>query len=112
MSIFQLPTAEHVAWYCGCLTAVLLLNLACDAILKRRRSPFTREFWIYATITTVALFVDDRTRALINLAYIFWALWGRKFPWGGWKKKLGSNLSSLTEVAKAALQRQTSEAFS
>jgi hypothetical protein len=118
MRIFQLPTTEHLAWYFGALAFVAVINLAVRALLqvsfkiRLPITPFTRAFWVYAAVQTVALFVDDRTRILINLGYIAWAIWGDKIPWDGWKKKLAAKLSSLTEVAKASLQRQTNEAFS
>jgi hypothetical protein len=43
---------------------------------------------------------------------LLWFCIGRNLPWNRWKKQAGKKLSSLTEVAKAALQRQTAEAFS
>ena len=49
---------------------------------------------------------------IIMVAYVAWCIWGRWFPWDKMKKKLGSTISSMTEVAKASFQRQQSEAFS
>lgn len=48
----------------------------------------------------------------ICAAYVVWIFFGKNIPWDKLKKKLGSTISSLTEVAKASLQRQQSEAFS
>ena len=51
---------------------------------------------------------------LLPVVLVAYWLWINRdnFPWKKWKNKLGSKLSSLTEVAIAALKRQQSEAFS
>lgn len=48
---------------------------------------------------------------LVVVAYLLWEFRNR-IPWDKLQKKLGSKLSSLTEVAKVSLQRQQREAFS
>jgi hypothetical protein len=65
---------------------------------------------------TLYLVAIDSTRRdlhpFVMAAYAGWIFFGKKIPWDKMKKKLGSTISSLTEVARAALQRQQSEAFS
>lgn len=94
------------------------IAIASIALLRRWRVfPWTQEKPFDGFVSwLIFLGSMDCTRVDLHkweiVLYFAWAIFSALFPWDRWRKKLGSKLSSMTEVAKASFQRQQSEVFS
>lgn len=110
--IFHAPTLGGVAFVVLCLG----FSVAWNELLVWGFG-FRLTFWNrYRVVMICCLLINtvvrDDIRCILNLVFLIWQLWGTKFPWDKWGKRLKTKVSSLTDVATAALRRQQSEAFS
>lgn len=106
---FHHPHAADIAGSLLALTTIMFLRVALYRLGIRQD--------IYARLVPlVALCAAlDCTRNDLHFCeYVAFIAFGilSKLPWDRWRKQLGSKLSSMTAVAKAAFQRQQAEAFS
>lgn len=111
MTTFILPTFERICLHAGLALFCTGLEVLVAYIIRKPFRPST-SLRVYVAVQIANLFLCENLRALVSLVYILWVLFGSRIPWDKMKKKIGSTISSLTEVAKASIQRQQAEAFS
>jgi hypothetical protein len=109
---FHLPGVSDIWLLVIAFVAMVIFNEGLVLIFG-----FRMPFWNKAT--KLALLVLVACTALredlgdvLKFVSALWLWLGPKVPWDGMKKKLASTISSLTEVARASIQRQQAEAFS
>jgi hypothetical protein len=112
MTPFVVPTAERVVLYVTSVAFALALRTLIALLFGRSPWRFDKNDVVFLLVQTGILVLRDELRDPLLFAYIAWCFLGSHIPWDKMKKKLGSTISSLTEVAKASMQRQQSEAFS
>lgn len=96
----------------GYIVAVLCLLELLGHLLTRGRVPFNfRRVTVQMVFQFIILwFRVDVRLAVFAVLMVFW-IFSDNFPWKKWRNKLSSKVSSLTEVARAAIQRQQDQAF-
>lgn len=109
--IFHTPGAHDLIRFA---IAVGLLVVHNEILVLRfgfRLPLWTTSFTSFVAVQILNACTRDDVAIVSMMAYIIWSVTRRRGPWDDWKKKLGSKLSSLTEVVRASLKRQQAEAF-
>jgi hypothetical protein len=110
--ILRIPTIGNLLFHVATVAGMFVANEFLVFLFGFRLPLWTRNFQIFLALQILNTVVRDEAMLLPNLLYLAWCLFGKHLPpWDDFKKKLGSKLSSMTEVAKATFQRQQSEAF-
>ncbi len=87
MTIFEAPTLTRIAVYVASVALVFGIHLL-FARLFRQPFRLTMISAVYIAVQTVALFLCDDLRALLNIAFLIWSCFGENVPWDKLKKKL------------------------
>lgn len=109
--LLHLPKFLDLCRSAVALTVVIMIRIGI-AVIRGRRNWFHHDIVVFAAFCIAQDCSRDDLRRALFWIYLSWLCFGQDLPWDKWGKRLRSKLSSLTEVAKASLQRQTSEAFS
>jgi len=104
---FHAPHAHDLLISLACFALGITLDLAACRLFRRplRTRPLL-------PFIAVLLFFDCTDGRWLHLAALLVYMFYDTFPWDRWRKKFGSKLSALTDVVKASLRRQQTEAFS